>query len=552
MDSKLNGIKELIDKVKSNDIPLNIPNELPGQNILNDTLLNVNEDIKAPNLPTMESYNMNDMGECPYSHKKGKISGCPFLNAANTEISSRKFDYHYEINVPESVFDFRFNALNYSKENYEKAKWLREMPKHLRNTLMLQNPKIIEIRGKEYSVIFLTCEEIKQKAHQFYKEKKYEQALGVYNIIYGILKWLSFKDKEKGENFRKKFDFSKESGIIDDDIELRRINTDPNYSYEEGSYKTYIINILKGIAYCHMNLRHYSEAEKCMDEALGYSKASKPDILLRRAQSIMYNKFSPVEKLEKALNDLKEAESLKKDDKLIEEHLSELNSLINEKKYRNVANIKKLLDEVTYANNVIKKKNLNVRDHIYHSYDDIHFNHKIVKEMVETYFSSVKFFQDTKNEKELKRIMDEYDKFFDFYFPYNFYYNLNLTKLKENVLNLFPDEDKQTINLCINDPTMHLLFNDFRLKKCQDLYDDMDWNITFWKFCFKTVNEREKKEREERKKREPKKSFFDWKILKQPFSNLQYGLFTIIFVMISLLILGLHVMYFKDDNNAQI
>ena len=172
--------------------------------------------------------------------------------------------------------------------------------------------------------------------------------------------------------------------------------------------------------------------------------------------------------------------------------------------------------------------------------------------MVETYFSSVKFFQDTKNEKELKRIMDEYDKFFFFFFPYNFYYNLNLTKLKENVLNLFPDEDKQTINLCINDPTMHLLFNDFRLKKCQDLYDDMDWNITFWKFCFKTVNEREKKEREERKKREPKKSFFDWKILKQPFSNLQYGLFTIIFVMISLLILGLHVMYFKDDNNAQI
>ena len=98
MDSKLNGFKELIDKVKSNDIPLKIPNELPGQNILNDTLLNVNEDIKAPNLPTMESYNMNDIGECPYSHKKGKISGCPFLNAANTEISSRKFDYHYEIN----------------------------------------------------------------------------------------------------------------------------------------------------------------------------------------------------------------------------------------------------------------------------------------------------------------------------------------------------------------------------------------------------------------------------------------------------------------------
>ena len=556
MKSNQQGFKDLINQVKSNkissDIPLTIPKELPGQNILNDTLLNVNDNIDPPALPTMDSFNENDISECPYTHKKGKISGCPFLNAANTEISSNKFEYHYEINIPESIFDFRFNALNYSTENYEKAKWLREMPKHLRNTLMIQNEKIVSIREKEYSVIFLTCEEIKQKAHQLYKEKQYEKALGVYNIIYGILKWLSFKDKEKGEKFIKKFDFSKDSGIIDDDIELRRINTDPNYSYEEGSYKTYVINILKGLAYCYMNLRHYSEAEKCMDEALGYSKASKPDILLRRAQSIMYNKFSPVEKLEKALNDLKEAQTLKKDDKMIDDHLSELMSLINEKKYRKVGNIKKLLDEVLYAYNVIKKKNLNVHDHIYQNYDDIHFDYKIVKEMVDTYFSSVKFFQDTKNEKELKRIMNEYDKFFDFYFPYNFYYNLNLSKLKENVLNLFPDNDKQTINMCINDPIMILLFKDFRLKKCQDLYDNMDWNMTFWKFCFKTVNEREKKEREERKKRKSKKLFFDFNIFKQPFSNLQYGLFTIIFVVISLLILGLHVMYFKDEQNGQI
>ena len=360
MKSNIEGFKDLINQVKTNkissDIPINIPSELPGQNILNDTLLNVNENVDPPALPTMDSYNENEISECPYTHKKGKISGCPFLNAANTEISSKKFEYHYEINIPESIFDFRFNALNYSKENYEKAKWLREMPKHLRNTLMIQNDKIVSIREKEYSVIFLTCEEIKQKAHELYKEKQYEKALGVYNIIYGILKWLSFKDKEKGEKFIKKFDFSKDSGIIDDDIELRRINTDPNYSYEEGSYKTYVINILKGLAYCYMNLRHYSEAEKCMDEALGYSKASKPDILLRRAQSIMYNKFSPVEKLEKALNDLKEAQSLKKDDKMIDEHLSELMSLINEKKYRKVGNIKKLLDEVLYAYNVIKKK----------------------------------------------------------------------------------------------------------------------------------------------------------------------------------------------------
>ena len=39
---------------------------------------------------SMDSYNENEISECPYTHKKGKISGCPFLNAANTEISSKK------------------------------------------------------------------------------------------------------------------------------------------------------------------------------------------------------------------------------------------------------------------------------------------------------------------------------------------------------------------------------------------------------------------------------------------------------------------------------
>ena len=54
MKSNIEGFKDLINQVKTNkissDIPINIPSELPGQNILNDTLLNVNENIDPPSL----------------------------------------------------------------------------------------------------------------------------------------------------------------------------------------------------------------------------------------------------------------------------------------------------------------------------------------------------------------------------------------------------------------------------------------------------------------------------------------------------------------------
>ena len=39
-------------------------------------------------------------------------------------------------------------------------------------------------------------------------------------------------------------------------------------------------------------MRHYSEAVKCMDEAMSYVLVSRGEVLFRRAQAIMYNKFS--------------------------------------------------------------------------------------------------------------------------------------------------------------------------------------------------------------------------------------------------------------------
>ena len=104
------------------------------------------------------------------------------------------------------------------------------------------------------------------------------------------------------------------------------------------------------------------------------------------------------------------------------------------KKYRKVGYIKNLFSQTSYAINIINKKNLNVKDHIYASYDDIYFGAKIVEEMKDTFNTSIKFYQDklrenekdknekiSKSQKDYLSFLDEYDKFFDFYNEFSFY-----------------------------------------------------------------------------------------------------------------------------------
>lgn len=527
----------------------NPPTELPGSGILDDTLLNV-KPIRCPEYPSMDNDVPNSETECPYSHKKGNISGCPFMNSQNHEPKNRKFDYHYELPLQETARDFYFNRMHYTRETLQKSKWIHTMPNYLRNTLFIKNKKIEEIRTKEYSVVFLIIEDLKEKAHELYKTKKYQSAINAYTLIYSILKWLKFKDEKKAQyNIT---DISKDNAIIDDDIELHRVATDPNLKYEEDSFKTSVIYVLKSLSYCYLNLRHYTQARKAMEEAIDYAHASKPDVLFRRAQSIMYNKFSSLDDLGKALNDLKEAQELKKkkgdEDDLLNEHIKELSDVIKEKKYTEVGRVKSILDKVDYAYDVITKKKLDVKEKIYASYDDLEFNNKIMHEMKDTYYSSIKFYQDTKNEKELLKLIKEFEKFFDFYLPYDFLFELRASNIPQRILDELSEKDKEIIQSCKINETYRLLFNDFRLKECERLYDDYEWNMSIWKFCFDTVFEREKKEKEKRKKAEGKDK--KWNNVLNVNSKV-YIIMSVLLFFLSLTFVGFHVMYYSKDNKIK-
>lgn len=300
----------------------NYPTDLPGEDLIDDTLLTINpSSIKDE----------EDDSKCPYSNKQGNVSGCPFMNSQNSEPKDTKFPFHYEIPLPQKRRDFYFNRLNYTKDTYAKATWLHSMSLHLRNTLFIKNEKIDLIRQKEYSVVFLITEEMKEKANELFEKKEYVKAIGAYTLIYSIFKWLAFVDKEKETKCIKEFNFSNENAIVDADVELKRISTDSSLKYEEDSYRTCIINILKALSYCYINLRAYSEAVKCMEEAIGYASASLPDVLLRKSQGIMYNKFSSELLLSKALSDLQTAKAIQKT-KIIEDHIAIISTIIDDKK----------------------------------------------------------------------------------------------------------------------------------------------------------------------------------------------------------------------------
>ena len=554
--------------ILSNNDESNNIHELPGQNMLDDVVLNVS----SPPPLTQEEINnilknqtdLSEMTECPVSHKKGNISSCPFMNSQNKDLRNTKFEYHYEVPLPETIQDFRFNITNYSKEGIENSKILRNMPRHLRNTIFIKNDKVDQLRKREFPVLFLLCEEMKEKAYKLYESKKYIEALNLYNVMYSLFKWVVIKDPKKREAFLTNYDFKEENNLYDKDIEIKRINTNKGNDYEESGFKAYLINILKGICYCYMNMRHYSEAVKCMDEAMSYVLVSRGEVLFRRAQAIMYNKFSELKELNQAHADLCQAKMFKKIE-LINEHMKDLENLIKEKKYRKFANVKSLFNQTNYAMNVITTKNLDVRDHIYHSYDDIYFGAKIVEEMKDTFSSSIKFFQGklkekkkeknniNKSEKDYKGFLEDYDKFYDFYNEYSFYINLTVVNLDKEILDKLDDNDRDTIKQIKKNETMNLLFKDFRLKKAQEIYDNMDWNMTIWKFCFDTVNEREKKLKEEqRKKNKDNKLTSLKKLISNPLSNTQHAIATFLFAIITLLTIGLYAMYFNDKYNQDL
>jgi tetratricopeptide (TPR) repeat protein len=218
----------------------------------------------------------------------------------------------------------RGGVLN-EKEFEEKTENLAKMPRHKKYTIFNQrDEKLQKLHEKEFPVVFFAYDDIKEKANRLYKRGKFRDAVQHYTYAYGLLRWIEFKDKKRGQEFISKPSLDP---ILDEDIIEKIVYLD-DVAVENDSYEACLVYLLNNLAYAYMELRHYSEALDCLEEAIEIAKDRVPDLFFRRSQARCYNKFSKDEDLLLAKEDIDRAISLKKDEIIYKEHLNILNKLI--------------------------------------------------------------------------------------------------------------------------------------------------------------------------------------------------------------------------------
>ena len=485
--------------------------------------------------------------------------GCPVMGKNRSEPVNKDFKRHYEIPLY-GPFDFLFYLKGDLEENdwKEKTEKIRNLPRHLKYTLFYQDqPELENIHKLEFPKVFFMFDELKQKGIRYYNRRKFREALEYFNYAYGLMKWVEFKDKERQKNFIKKPSMN---AILDDDIEIKSCYMDEPKAEEE-SYKSCVVYILLVMAYCFIELRHYSSAINCLNECEKEAGDLVPDVFLRRAQALICKKNISKIELEKAEKDLEKSIQLaekfnielkkeydemhpvyraryinldiyylmkKKLEKIKEER-------INEEIFRIRRIIGKICDEE--HKNMKLEEALLIEGLVLSKKEDIYRYYKVFKEMKKQYKQIIKFFSETKNQELLDLTYDEYEKFMDSYDKFKFYYNFELDNIDPKAINRLNEEEKKMIN----DETKY----DFYLKRimhiCENIYSHGYYNLDVFRFSLETVLEQEMKEKEEQKKEEeklkPKINLFDNFLMK--ISKGKLGIYiTICFLFLTFIAIG--------------
>ena len=485
--------------------------------------------------------------------------GCPVMGKNRSEPVNKDFKRHYEIPLY-GPFDFLFYLKGDLEENdwKEKTEKIRNLPRHLKYTLFYQDqPELENIHKLEFPKVFFMFDELKQKGIRYYNRRKFREALEYFNYAYGLMKWVEFKDKERQKNFIKKPSMN---AILDEDIEIKSCYMDEPKAEEE-SYKSCVVYILLVMAYCFIELRHYSSAINCLNECEKEAGDLVPDVFLRRAQAVICKKNISKIELEKAEKDLEKSIQLaekfnielkkeydemhpvyraryinldiyylmkKKLEKIKEER-------INEEIFRIRRIIGKICDEE--HKNMKLEEALLIEGLVLSKKEDIYRYYKVFKEMKKQYKQIIKFFSETKNQELLDLTYDEYEKFMDSYDKFKFYYNFELDNIDPKAINRLNEEEKKMIN----DETKY----DFYLKRimhiCENIYSHGYYNLDVFRFSLENVLEQEMKEKEEQKKEEeklkPKINLFDNFLMK--ISKGKLGIYiTVCFLFLTFIAIG--------------
>jgi len=367
--------------------------------------------------------------------------GCPVLNKVKKDPINKHFEPAYEIRRF-GPFDFIFELrgiLN-SQDYNEQTKIISSYPRHMKYTLFHNDDKIKMVRTKEFPMVFFVYDDVKEKGNKLYKKKKYREAIDYYIYAYSMLKWIEFKDPKKQSDFLK---VPSLDPVLDCEIKEMKAYLD-NVEVEEDSYKACVVYLLMCLSNTYMELRHHSEAIACLNECLTYSGDKVPDVYFRRSQARGLNKYSTEEEILLSIEDAKKAISLKKE-KIYEEHLDKLKTILEDKKKEFANKTEKMIDSCKYSVDKIKERKLSINDYLFHTYSDQKTQYNVLKEMRNKYVLAIKFFTETKNEEQLTIAYKEIEAFTETYNNFCFYYFFDPENINPKYLNLLSDQKKKLI-----------------------------------------------------------------------------------------------------------
>jgi tetratricopeptide (TPR) repeat protein len=367
-----------------------------------------------------------------------KGGGCPMR--IPKELST---DFNFAHEIPfyhKNDFYFNIRGTVSDKDFLEKSQKIKNMPRHVKHSLFLLKDEVMQkIRAKnDFTQTYFAFEDLRNKANKIFSKGNYRQAIAYFSYAYACFRWLEFKDPERNKISLLVADTL--DPIFDDEIIEKRVKTDETVPFEEGTYRGTLTSITKSLAFCHMHLRNFTEALRCLEESLSYAENKVPELYFRRSQVRMYNKDSTIDDLNLALEDIYKAIEMNKEEKRFDDHLKILKIYMQEKESSEKENILRLFTNVRFAYNKIKEKNYNIEDYVYTYYESVETNWEILEDMRRKYKYAIKFHTESANDKQVVIAYKEYEAFMGaftrfkwFYsFDYNKMFNLVKTQISEN------------------------------------------------------------------------------------------------------------------------
>ena len=521
------------------------------------------KDIKKESKDNKKEENEKNESEDDDSGDEMPTGGCPVMGKGRMDPKNKDFEEFYEIPCFGN-YDFIFflrGGLS-QQEWLEKTKKMRKYPRHLKYTLFYQNQeKLKEVHKAEFPRVFFIYDDIKQKGIRLYNRKKYREALEHLNYAYGLLRWIEFKDKKRQAEFIIKPSLD---GILDDEIEEKKCYLDAP-DVEEESYKACVIYILEIMAYCHMELRQYTNAIECLDECEELAGNLVPDVFFRRAQARMFNKNSTDEDLLKAKSDIEKAikfgevyneETKKKygdkmnfykrpiDLEIYNNTSKKLDKIIEARLDLKTYNLRRILGKV-YGN---KKKNENdITDDeaiffescLFNSQSDLERQYRILKEMKSKYNLAVKFFTETKNKEQLDLTYKEFEGFHEVFEQFKYFYKFKIESIDPKVINQLNEEEKKMLE----DPNTSKIIERQRANICEYIFSHGNYNLELYKYALDKIFEEDRiKMEEEEKKKEALRPKVSWSEYLTKISKGNFGIYlSICFIVFTLGAIGMQI-----------